>query len=172
MNSTSNSTGFAPSANSNASSPSPVFPSPSMNSPSPVFPSPSSVFPASFPSPSSDFPASFPSPSSVFPASFPSPSSDFPASFPSPSSVVIDHGIIPQIAAVLFLCLMLIATIFRKKILKMTNDYNRSNYNVVDEYEGEFPFNLPQIDVFASETELTETELTETELTETTETEV
>jgi len=150
MNSTSNSTGFAPSANSNASSPSPVFPSPSMNSPSPVFPSPSSVFPASFPSPSSDFPASF----------------------PSPSSVVIDHGIIPQIAAVLFLCLMLIATIFRKKILKMTNDYNRSNYNVVDEYEGEFPFNLPQIDVFASETELTETELTETELTETTETEV
>ena len=161
MNSTSNSTGFAPSANSNASSPSPVFPSPSMNSPSPVFPSPSSVFPASFPSPSS-----------VFPASFPSPSSDFPASFPSPSSVVIDHGIIPQIAAVLFLCLMLIATIFRKKILKMTNDYNRSNYNVVDEYEGEFPFNLPQIDVFASETELTETELTETELTETTETEV
>ena len=144
MNSTSNSTGFAPSANSNASSPSPVFPSPSMNSPSPVFPSPSSVFPASFPSPSSDFPASF----------------------PSPSSVVIDHGIIPQIAAVLFLCLMLIATIFRKKILKMTNDYNRSNYNVVDEYEGEFPFNLPQIDVFASETELTETELTETTETE------
>ena len=42
----------------------------------------------------------------------------------------------------------------------------------MDEYEGEFPFNLPQIDVFASETELTETELTETELTETTETEV
>jgi len=165
------------------SSPSPSSPSPSNHSmifPSPsnhsmLFPSPSSR-PLLFPSPSSR-PLLFPSPSSG-PVLFPSPSSR-PLLFPSPSSpslsspsmIVVDNGlIIPQIAAVLFLCAMVIATIFRKKILKMALDYNRGSYNTVDEYEGEFPSDLPQIDVFSNtnllqlvpETELT-TKRTETE---------
>jgi len=78
--------------------------------------------------------------------------------------IAVDNGlIIPQIAAVLFLCAMVVATIFRKKILQMASDYNRGSYNTVDEYEGEFPSDLPQIDVFSNTNLLqlvTETELT------------
>ena len=157
----------------NISSPSSNSPSPNNTSPGPATqssPSPSSPSPSNhsmiFPSPSNHS-MLFPSPSSP---SLSSPSPNGP-SLSSPSMIVVDNGlIIPQIAAVLFLCAMVIATIFRKKILKMALDYNRGSYNTVDEYEGEFPSDLPQIDVFSNtnllqlvpETELT-TKRTETE---------
>ena len=127
--------------------------------------SPSSSSPLKTPS-SSDLPSSVqfaPSSSSVF-----FPASPVWAPSVSPSSVVVDHGlIIPQIAAILFVCILLIATIFRKNILKIASNYNRNNYNVIEEYQGEFPSDLPAIDVFANDNVVPETELTETEMTET-----
>ena len=47
-----------------------------------------------------------------------------------------DHGVlIPQIAAVLFVALLVIGTIFRKNILKMVTDARQGRYNTVDSYE-------------------------------------
>ena len=168
-------------------SPSPSNPSPSNLSPSSLSlsPSQSNLSPSSLslspspsslslgPSPSNLSPSSLslgPSPSNLSPSSLslgPSPSNLSPSSlslaFPSPSLVVDNGLIIPQIAAVLFLCIMVIATIFRKKIVKMAADYNRTSYHTVYEYDGEFPSDLPQIDVFSNSDGLQTTQ--ETELT-------
>ena len=66
------------------------------------------------------------------------------------SDPLTDHGlIIPQIAAVLFVCLLIIATVFRKKIQEMARiareKYMSHHYTSIDH----LPDNLPEIDVTA-----------------------
>ena len=102
--------------------------------------------PALAPSP---IPVFSPVPSPVF-SPVPSPVPVFgPSPVPAPDSL-LDRGlIIPQIAAVLFVCMLIVATVFRKKIQEMAKiareKYMSHSYVSIDH----LPDNLPEIDVTA-----------------------
>ena len=158
-------------------SPIPETPSPVPETPSPSSESsvvPESPSPSETPSPSSESsvvhespsPSETPSPSSessivpVSPSSVvPSPSRISPAGpvalspsvySPSPSIVFDDGSLIPLISGCLFILLLVLATVFRKRTRKMWDTYNVNRYRTV---EGNYrdlklPSGLPQIDVF------------------------
>tara|TARA_B110000902_G_C14228877_1_gene558090 strand:+ start:578 stop:1135 length:558 start_codon:yes stop_codon:yes gene_type:complete len=121
------------------------------NSTFPNITAPSSAFAPSPINPSPINPSSAFAPSSVFAPSPINPSSAFAPSPINPSSdTLTDHGfIIPQIAAVLFVCLLIIATVFRKKIHEMAktarDKYMSHHYISIDH----LPDILPEIDVTA-----------------------
>ena len=131
---------FNSSNNTNITAPSPSQHITEHNATFPNITAPSSAFAPSPINPSPINPSSAFAPSSVFAPSPINPSSD----------TLTDHGfIIPQIAAVLFVCLLIIATVFRKKIHEMAktarDKYMSHHYISIDH----LPDILPEIDVTA-----------------------